>query len=89
MSGDGELPGDVAVAAPLIGVTTSGRHTDGRYSIPAEYVDAVRRAGGVPVLLAPGEAAVAALVARLDGFVLSGGGDVAPALYGATPHPSL
>jgi putative glutamine amidotransferase len=74
---------------PLIGVTTSGRHTDGRYSIPAEYVEAVRRAGGVPVLLAPGESAVAALVARLDGVVLSGGGDIAPELYGAAPHPSL
>jgi len=73
----------------LIGVTTYGRLQDGSYSIPAEYVRAIRRAGGVPVLLPPGEAAVATLVDRLDGFVLSGGGDVEPALYGGEPHPAI
>jgi putative glutamine amidotransferase len=67
---------------PLIGITTYPRDEKGRFALPVEYVDAVRRAGGVPVLLAPGEAQLDALIERLDGFVISGGGDVDPARYG-------
>jgi gamma-glutamyl-gamma-aminobutyrate hydrolase PuuD len=54
--------------------------------LPRTYPDVVLSAGGVPVLLPPVEAAAAA-VDRLDAVVLSGGPDVAPARYGATPHP--
>ena len=71
-----------ATPSPLIGITTYGRDAEGRFALPAEYVDAVRRAGGMPVLLPPGEALVEELIERFDGFVLSGGGDVDPALYG-------
>lgn len=74
---------------PLIGITTYGRGEDGRYRLPAAYVEAVRRAGGVAVLLPPGDAEVEELVARLDGFVLAGGGDVAPSLYGGEAHPEV
>jgi putative glutamine amidotransferase len=58
--------------------------------LPARYVDAVGAAGGTPVLLpsVAHEAEVAAdLLTRLDGLVLSGGGDLDPALYGAGRHP--
>lgn len=54
------------------------------------YVDAVASADAVPVILpvqVPGNAA--ALVARLDALVLSGGGDVAPERYGAVRHPAV
>ncbi|HVS02873.1 MAG TPA: gamma-glutamyl-gamma-aminobutyrate hydrolase family protein [Thermoanaerobaculia bacterium] len=70
---------------PLIGITTYGRE-DGRYGLPAEYVDAVRRAGGVALLLPPGDERVDELLDRLDGFVLTGGGDLDPACYGCAPH---
>ena len=40
---------------PLIGITTYGRNDYNAYTLPAEYVDAVRRAGGIPVLIPPGE----------------------------------
>src|SRR5512134_2782344 len=40
---------------PVIGLTTYGRSADGRFTLPGEYVDAVRRAGGIPLLVAPGE----------------------------------
>jgi putative glutamine amidotransferase len=74
----------------LIGITTYGRDKEGRFALPVEYVEAVRRAGGVPVLLPPGEASVDELIERLDGFVLSGGGDVDPARYGGdTAHPKV
>ncbi|HEV8632084.1 MAG TPA: gamma-glutamyl-gamma-aminobutyrate hydrolase family protein, partial [Thermoanaerobaculia bacterium] len=74
---------------PLIGITTYGRLQDGKYRLPAAYVDAVRRAGGVPVLLPPGDARVDELLERLDGVVLAGGGDVDPALYGGEAHPAI
>ena len=50
---------------------------------------AVEETGGVPVLLPPVAQAGAAdaVVARLDGLVISGGADVDPARYGAQPHP--
>jgi len=43
------------VEAPRIGITTYGRDEQGRFCLPAAYVDAVRQAGGVPLLLPPGE----------------------------------
>lgn len=75
--------------APLIGVTTYGRGENNRYGLPAEYVDAVSRAGGVPVLVPPGGHSSATWLARLDGLVLSGGGDIDPLCYGGERHETL
>jgi putative glutamine amidotransferase len=57
--------------------------------LPAQYAGAVEAVGGVPLLLPPVSAAGAAeaVVARLDGLVISGGADVDPARYGAEAHP--
>ena len=75
--------------APLIGLTTYGRGENNRYSLPAEYVDAVRRAGGIPVLMPPGEQAPDDWLESLDGLILSGGGDIDPARYGGSQHETL
>jgi putative glutamine amidotransferase len=62
------------------------------YEIPQAYLDAILTAGGLPMLLSTSLSitALPELVNRFDGFVLSGGGDVDPALYGghldATVH---
>ncbi|MGH3771000.1 MAG: gamma-glutamyl-gamma-aminobutyrate hydrolase family protein [Pseudonocardiaceae bacterium] len=53
---------------------------------PSTYVDAVIRAGGVPVLLPPVDGAARALLGVLDGLVLSGGGDLDAAAYGEVAH---
>lgn len=74
---------------PLIGITTSARTDSGHFRLSTSYVDAVRRAGGIPILLPPGEPFQEELLARLDGLILSGGGDVDPAVYGGTPHPTM
>lgn len=81
--------------SPLIGITTYGDTAEWRgWSAPAAlvpraYVDAVRRAGGRPVLLPPGGSAAEAAetVAGLGGIVIAGGGDIDPARYGAPRQP--
>jgi putative glutamine amidotransferase len=76
------------VTRPLIGISTYHRETEGRsrFSLPSAYVDAVRGAHGLAVLLTPGEAEPGELLERLDGLVLSGGGDLDPASYGGDSH---
>ncbi len=71
---------------PLIGLTTYGRGADNRYTLPADYLDAVRRAGGVPVLIAPGEPHLEAILDVIDALILSGGGDIDPERYGGRRH---
>ncbi len=77
---------------PLIGITTHPPDAPDRAELDLLLdliVRAVQRAGGLPVLIPLGLEAgtLRALYARLDGVLLSGGGDVDPARYGAEPHP--
>lgn len=57
-----------------------------------DYVTSVIHAGGLPVLLALADDSEAgrdvfdALLDLVDGVVLTGGGDIEPAAYGATTH---
>ncbi len=74
---------------PLIGITMYGRSEKNEFSLPAEYVDAVRRAGGIPVLLPPGEESAERWMETVHGFVLAGGGDIDPDLYGGTRHKTV
>jgi putative glutamine amidotransferase len=55
--------------------------------LPRRYSDMVAAAGGLPVLLPP-LAGIAGVLARLDGLILSGGGDLDPASYGAARDPA-
>jgi putative glutamine amidotransferase len=58
--------------------------------LPAGYVDAVRRAGGLALMVAAESELVAEpdeLLDRVDGLIVSGGVDVDPSAYGADPHP--
>ena len=84
--------------APVIGLTTYGRQETGFktthysewFAIPTLYVDAVRRAGGVPVLLPPGESNWNVLLDSLDAVIVIGGGDIHPDNYnGNNTHPQL
>lgn len=74
---------------PLIGITTYGRDENRNFYLPNEYVDSVRRAGGVPVLLTPGETDPGPLINTLDGILFAGGGDFAPETYDGRPHPTI
>lgn len=58
--------------------------------LPTDYARAIETAGGVPVLLPPSlpyDEAAAAVAAKIDGLVISGGADVEPERYGEQPHP--
>src|SRR5215468_4930713 len=79
--------------APLIGVSTSitvGKAPERAY-VNSAYLFAIQQAGGVPVALPPqlSAASLSRLTRGLDGLLLTGGGDVDPALFGEAPHPTV
>ncbi len=81
-------------ARPLIGISTRltpplGTLALPYYAVANTYVRSVRQAGGVPLLLPPVLREQEQVLARLDGLVLSGGGDIAAERYGAEPNPLL
>ena len=73
----------------MIGVTPSQDDKTGRITINQDYLDAITRAGALPVLLplTAEERLCRAMLARVDGLVLSGGADVEPARYGEERLP--
>lgn len=80
---------------PLIGITAfETRHINlphlPIFALNRRYVMAIEAAGGAPLMVSPGlsEDSLRAIFDRLDGWLLSGGGDIDPACYGETPHPA-
>ncbi|ARD49053.1 gamma-glutamyl-gamma-aminobutyrate hydrolase family protein [Sporosarcina sp. P33] len=73
---------------PLIGVT-SDIDQNGDTLVQTRYIQAVRQAGGVPVVLPVGLEATEEVCERLDGLLLIGGEDIDPYLYGEEPHRQL
>ncbi|MCG8608338.1 gamma-glutamyl-gamma-aminobutyrate hydrolase family protein [bacterium] len=71
-----------------IGITTYGTNKANSFHLPREYVDAVRLAGGVPVLLTPGEQNIEAVLQVVDGLIFAGGGDIDPSFYDGKSHPT-
>lgn len=83
---------------PLIGITTglftletgvfAGME---RVYVNKDYIDAVEKAGGVPLLLPhlEDQQELACFAGMCDGFLFSGGIDINPVLYGCAPHMAL
>lgn len=80
-------------AARFVAVTTSIRRDDDtdRVGLPTSYLQALKNAGLIPVLLPPVYDASTAgpTLERVDGLLLTGGGDVDPELYGTTASHAL
>ena len=58
--------------------------------VPANYVAAVQRAGGLVVMIPPDpelDQTPQQMLDVIDGLVLAGGADIDPSVYGADPHP--
>jgi putative glutamine amidotransferase len=78
--------------APLIGISAYCERARWRawdmeaMVLPRRYSDRVAAAGGIPVLLPP-VPGIEDAVGRLDGLMLSGGGDIDPARYQADQAP--
>lgn len=75
-------------AARFVAVTTSIRREDdtNRVGLSTSYLQALKNAGLIPVLLPPvyDASTARATLERVDGLLLTGGGDVDPAFYGET-----
>jgi len=76
---------------PLIGIGSDVVHRNGerdRAFVYTTYIESLKRAGAVPVLIPPQPENAADLVDSLDGILLAGGDDCDPAEYGEEKHPS-
>ena len=71
-----------------IGVVPSGIE-DRKVTINQDYLEGVLRAGGTPVLfpVTQDPDQLASLLDRVSGLLLTGGGDIDPALYGEEKRP--
>jgi putative glutamine amidotransferase len=90
MVADSDRPARIGITAHLELIT--GEDGDGSYHYiaSAPYVKAVRKAGGLPVLLPivePDDAV--AMLDLVEALVITGGCDVDPTNYGAAPEPML
>ncbi|NMG08047.1 gamma-glutamyl-gamma-aminobutyrate hydrolase family protein [Brasilonema sp. UFV-L1] len=74
---------------PLIGITTYGHQQTIPVSPLSAYSDAVRTAGGIPVLLPATDVDLVKFLEPLDGLILSGGGDIDPVFYNGCAHPTI
>lgn len=76
--------------APLIGISSSYSES-GKMSVGQTYVNAVIQAGGVPVILPLVRDSITAelVISRLDGIIMSGGEDFAPAYFNEEEIPEL
>ena len=74
---------------PVIGLT--GNYADGEARLVERYYKSVAEAGGVPVVIPPlaDTDAIINTLDRIDGLVLTGGGDVNPLWTGEEPSPRL
>lgn len=77
-------------AMRLIGVTPSVDDKTGRITVNQDYLDAVRRAGALPMLLplyGDDRELWDEMLAHIDGLLLTGGADVGPDTYGEEKTP--
>ena len=78
------------VQRPFIGIGADlarDEQSRPRHQVRATYVDAVVRAGGVPVILPASADARCAALERLDGVVIVGGDDIDTRPFGVPLHP--
>jgi len=84
----------IVMMQPVIGITASIDHRSPAYgetySLTRKYAEGVLQAGGAPLIVPHNldEDSLRAVLDRLDGIVLSGGGDVDPILFDEDVHPA-
>lgn len=80
-----------AAVLPIIGINTDVQGDPWKKSvIYLQYVDAIRKAGGVPILLPPMNAEqLRAALSRVDGVLMIGGDDYPPSLFNQKQHEKV
>lgn len=74
---------------PVIGITARVEK-DQMYTLDPVYGRAILQSGGLPLIVPiVDEEDIPALCERLDGLIVTGGGDINPTLYGEEPHLKL
>ncbi len=78
-----------AAQKPVIGIT--GNYAERENRLAETYYKSVLKAGGVPVIIPPlaDTDAIVNTLSRIDGLLLSGGGDFNPLYCGEEPSPKL
>ncbi len=77
---------------PLIGLSPTPEllemehGTFRRHALSDNYSMAIEAAGGIPVMLPAHYTDIEAMLDRLDGVVITGGGDIDPSRYGQEPY---
>ncbi len=77
---------------PLIGIGSDVLRQDGerdRAFVFTTYVESLKRAGAVPVLVPPQPENAGDVIDGLDGILLAGGDDCDPAIYGEERHGTV
>ena len=61
------------------------------YGLMPSYTEAISKAGGIPLLIPLGlsEEDLLAILERVDGLLLPGGGDIDPFIYNDQRHPTV
>lgn len=83
------------MTAPLIGITPSPMPAKdggtGSICVGEAYIQAVIQAGGIPLVVPVGlnQEGLEKLFSRLDGVLLTGGGDIDPARFDGAAHPRV
>jgi putative glutamine amidotransferase len=80
------------LSKPVIGIGCDVSHVEGkrdRSFAYMNYVEALRRAGAIPVIVAPQPENAAEVAESLDGILLAGGPDCDPAAYNEARHETV
>lgn len=73
---------------PVIGVTCCYDTEANRYYLPRDYVMSIHAGGGIPLILPHyGTNDASVIINKIDGLILSGGGDIDPVLFCEEPRP--
>ena len=84
----------MAAKPPLIGLTgglASNQAGTTLSQVGQAYISAILNAGGTPLLIPTGTAGTSLphLIQKLDGILLTGGGDMDPRRFNGQPHPRV
>lgn len=74
----------------FIGVTACIDSASRRFFVNPAYIGAIYKNGGIPIVLCPvRKQEIPTLLGKLDGIVLTGGGDISPLILGEEPCKNI